>query len=412
MIVLGTAGLMAVGAWAETSGKTALTLTLEAAIERAVSSNFILRAAERELEALRAVTAVAGAANNPEVGFSLEGAERGTTETADAVKEIGVSQTFSLGKLALKRSLARFDYEAAKERLEALRAEIRRGVKEHYWDAALAEDRVIFAKENHRFQQRFLARIQDRFQSGQVNAADVARARLETERARNDVLLAERDVKTARARLNRLMGEPIGRIVELSEHPEEIQLTLDAVGLAREAATLRSELREIHSRTQGARIARRLAGADLWRPDLTTNFIWQRGARDDSRPSWGAGAALQVPLFNQYGGRRREARANEQAVEWRRRDVEASIEQDVLEAFWNWELAGQQVRLWRDALDQGTEAMRLAEQQYMDGEDDLLVFIAARREFVAATLEYLASLRNHHVSLALLEQAVARDLTP
>jgi outer membrane protein TolC len=95
-----------------------------------------------------------------------------------------------------------------------------------------------------------------------------------------------------------------------------------------------------------------------------------------------------------------------QAMQW-----EQTVTFQVHQSYTDLQLSAEQIKLWQQAVDQATEATRLAEQQYFEGEVDLLIFVQARRDLVSVTSEYLGTLKNYQVNLATLEWAVGKDLT-
>lgn len=328
------------------------------------------------------------------------------------MKELEVSQQVELwGKRGLRRDSARAEFDSAQARYDALGLDINREVKESYWKLSLAEHKVLFADEVVRFQQRFLARTQDRFRSGQTRAADLARARLEAARATNDLLVAKRDRQGAQAVLSRLMGTDVRQELGEADHLQEAVIELDESKLMQQALTGRPERRVIAALRSGASADRALAQRLLWGPDLRAGLLYQRGALGVGLNSWGARLGLVVPLWYQYGGERKAAAARLASLETQSKDADQAILLEVHQAYLDLNLAAEQIKLWKQAVDQATEAARLAEQRYLEGNVDLLVFFQARRELVAATLDYLESLRAYQASLAALERAVGSNLT-
>lgn len=355
-----------------------------------------------------------GAIPNPEIGGSVTAVplgSRGDSSEPTNAKELEVSQQVELwGKRGLRRESVRADLDSARARYDALGLDLSREVKEAYWKLSLAEHKVLFADEVVRFQQRFLARTQDRFRSGQSRAADLARARLEAARAASELLVAKRDRLGAQAALSRLMGLDVRQELASPEHLQEAVIALDESKLMEQALATRPERRAIAALRTGASADRALAQRLLWGPDLRAGLLYQRGALGSGLNSWGARLGLVVPLWYQYGGERKAAAARLASLETQSKDADQAILLEVHQAYLDLNLAGEQINLWKQAVDQATEAARLAEQRYLDNSVDLLVFFQARRELVAATLDYLESMRAYQAGLASLERAVGSDL--
>lgn len=383
-------------------------LTLQEALKRASDHNLSLKAARSELKIFDGNVIQAGAISNPEIEGGIAEIPFGGSDEP-LPKEIGIQQTIQLGgKRSLKRESARSELEAARAQYRVLELEIFRQVKETYWELSLTKYRVNFARENLQFQQRFLARVQDRFQSGQTKSADIARAKLEVARVSNDLLVTRKNLKSAQSSLNRLMGRDIRQTPPDPEHLQETVLKLHEDSLIRKALLERPERKAIVLLMKGAKADIRLAQRLLWAPDMTAGFLYQTGERDNS---WGAHLGLSFPLWYRYRGERLSASARKVTLEAQLEDLDQAITLEVHQAFLEVQLSAEQIKLWKQAVDQATEASRLAEQKYLEGDADLMVFLQTRRDLVNATLDYLEALRNYQVNLAALERAVGKDFS-
>ncbi len=396
--------LLSTGVWAEEER------TLSQVLDQASKQNLSLIAARRELKIHQAEVVQAGAAMNPEfegeIGEIPFGGGGG-----DTTSELGVSQTFQLGgKRRLRRQSAQAEQNAALAEYALKENQVFQQVKESYWTLSLAKERVNFSRQNLKFQQRFLARVQDRFQSSQAKLADVARAKLEVSRVSNEFLTAQKDFHSARAELNRLMGEkiyaPFPGPVHLGEKIEDFQD--DA--LLKIALEKRPEIKILDSLEQGAKSEGLLAQRLLWTPDLTAGWFSQRGEREDGQKSWGGRLGISLPLWYQYTGERQAASALQISLAAQKEALIQTITLEIYQSLLELDLSKEQINLWKQAVDQATEAARLAEQAYMEGTADLLVFVQTRRDLVDSTLDYLNALRDYQVHLAALETAVGEKL--
>jgi cobalt-zinc-cadmium efflux system outer membrane protein len=385
-------------------------LTLHTALDTASQRNLTLQAARKDISILEGRTLQAGAIPNPEIGGSLyaipfNGAREGSKH------EFEIGQTVELwGKRSLRRRSATSDLEALRLQYRGLSLDLRRQVKESYWGLSLAQHRGVFAEENLRFQQRFLARVQDRFQSGQVKLPDVARAKLEVARASNELLVAQKQLKQGEAELNRLMGQDIRQAMASPEQLSESLVEVNEDKLMEQALANRTERQSLGALKRGATADQQLANRLLWAPDLKTGLIYQKGEREDGRGSWGGRLGFVFPLWYRYSGERQAATARLDSLSVQGQNIDQTILLEVHQSFLELNLASEQIKLWKQAVDQALEAARLAEQQYLEGNADLLVFFQARRELVAATLEYLQALRNYQANLAELERAVGTEI--
>lgn len=387
------------------------TLRLSAAVAEAREANPALKAAREKLGVLEGGVLEAGALSNPELEFSIGEIEAGTAETEDATKEYGISQEWQMGgKRGLRRAAAQSELAAARAEVLALANAVARQVKEAYWALSLAQDRLHFARENLQFQQRFLSRVQDRFQSGRASVADLSRAKLEVARAESVLLRADNTLKKAGSRLNLALGRPIGDTPPDIEHLEEQIFKPERARLAQSALENRPEITALTSLKEGAAARLRLARRLPLIPDLRTGLFYQENEREDGRDSWGASLGVSVPLFYRYRGERLATKAELRSIDARMEEARQTIAFDVEESVLDVEEAQAQIEVFKRSVDEATEAARVAEQRYAEGEADLLVFLQARRDLVAVTLEYLETLKDYQVNLARLEEAVGANI--
>lgn len=385
-------------------------LSLKDALSKAAQSNLSLQVANKELKILEGRVLQARSVSNPEVEAKVD--EIPVSGGGDTAKEFGLAQEISMGgKRSLRTQAARYELEAAQAQYQALSLEVVREVKEAYWDWSLAHEQILFAEQNLRTQQRFLARAQDRFQSGQAKLADVARTKLEVARASNDLLVAKKKAQAAQSNLNRLMGENVRRVLPEPTHLAQATFDLNEDTLIQTALNTRPERNMILLSQKGANTEYQLANRLLWTPNLKAGVVYQNNVRSDGRDSWGGSLGLAVPLLYRYRGEQLSAQGRIESLEAQAMQWEQTVTFQVHQSYTDLQLSAEQIKLWQQAVDQATEATRLAEQQYFEGEVDLLIFVQARRDLVSVTSEYLGTLKNYQVNLATLEWAVGKDLT-
>jgi len=207
------------------------------------------------------------------------------------------------------------------------------------------------------------------------------------------------------------MGQEIRKTLPLPEHLAEEPFAFNEDQLMQEALKNRPERRQISSLLKAREADFTLARRLVWTPELKTQVTYQKGERGDGRDSWGAGLGLVLPLWNQYQGERQSAMAKLESLKIESMDIDQQIALDVHKAYIEAKLDADQLQLWRKTIDQATEAARIAEQRYLEGDVDLLVFFQARRELVNSTEEYLNNLREYQFAKAELERAAALDLS-
>lgn len=257
----------------------------------------------------------------------------------------------------------------------------------------------------------FLKHARDRLAAGTVAKLDVIKAEVEAARATNDLIAAGRDVTTARASLNRLMGRSLDAGLETADSltvPPALP-SLDL--LVQEALRNRPELASLRSQQEGARAATGLAKR-FWTPDLIVGI-----GRDYADPGPGVittGVALPIPIFywQHAKGEIAEARNHENELEATGHDLRAAIGEEVRSIFASADAAIRQATFLGDRVLPATrEAYRIASSSYALGGSSALEVLDARRSLLDAENEYTAALAAANTSRADLERAVATPLS-
>ena len=156
----------------------------------------------------------------------------------------------------------------------------------------------------------------NRRNAGLVTDADVLQLDVHVSRAREQQILAAAEERIARARLNQVMGEPVGEVFLLE--PAPAVAFIDATELAAleaEALTNRPDVALAALREQQARASQdgrpqRLppAGVGPGRWELNG------GAWNNRASGWTAGAVARVNVFHGFADKARLAEAGDQAT--------------------------------------------------------------------------------------------------
>ncbi|GEM_PF-5493591 len=387
-------------------------ISLKEVLSQASQHNLTLETARRDLKVSEGQVLQAKEIPNPSLSFSLFQIPIQNPEARTATKDISLTQPIEVfGKRQLRTKVARSDLGAGQAKYKALELNILKQAKEAYWDYSLGYQQVTFFLENLKFQQRFLARVQENFQSGQANLADLSRAKVEVARAFSDVFEARKKYETAQANLNRLIGQEVRQGLRPPARLQESSLPWSEDQLIKRALQSRPERNALSLLKEGRRAELKLAQRLLWAPDVNAQVVYQKGDRSDGRESWGGTVGLVFPLWNHYKGERATAEAKIGSLETQSTDLDQMITLEVHQAYLELRLSKEQLGVWKSAIDQATEAARLAEQRYLEGDADLLVFFQSRRDLVSTTLEYLQTLRACQANFSSLERAIGAQLT-
>ena len=266
-------------------------LTLQAALDRALAANPTIAAARLRNPIDVAGLAVARERLNPEASIELQ------KETPK--QSYGVSVPLELGGKRAKRiAVGEATVRAGEAEIAVVIAQVRNDVRRAYFGLLVAETRSSLMQDIRDISVRAHDAAQQRFDAGESPRLEVMQAELALAAADNDVAAARGEADGARAELNALLAQPLDTAITLaSPFDSGTSLTREsALALAHDAST---ELRVIDRQieTQRARIA--LAGA-LRTPDVIPSAAFTYDAAPEFDYGWRAGVAVAVPLFTTH----------------------------------------------------------------------------------------------------------------
>lgn len=231
--------------------------------------------------------------------------------------------------------------------------------------------------------------------AGLATDADVLQVDVHVTRTREQQIRADADERIARARLNQLIGEPLGAMLSLEPIPPVTTAEAAAATmLESEAIAKRPEVRAAALREDLAR-AREAAARAAFLPHVSVQAGWEfNGGTWNSRASsWVIGAVARVNLFRGLGDKARLAEAREaasrRAIE--RAAVDTAARLDVHTALARLEAARATESVGRDAVTQARESQRIVRDRYQAGLADVSSLLRAAEALVQAELQQLAA---------------------
>lgn len=388
---------------------------LEPLLELVRSQNPDIIAKGLEAEAAIATIEIAGALDDPEFSVSFEDVD--TRNSSPLPTRLGsvfyeIEQKFPLwGKRRLRRDVARADATRAKQEQRTVRADIEARIKTAFAEYLLAFEAMEATREIRVIVDGIAELAALRYAQGLGSQDDAISAQIEQTMLASELVNFDRDVKTARARINALLNRPVGSPLtaptELRAMPSAATLRLDELVAAAEARN--PQLASIDAEILAERGNVELVDRS-WYPDLTVGFTVVDRDRDLS--GYEARIGFNIPL--QWGLRdaqKRQAMARVGAAEARLRASFAEIRSELERAYWGLDATQQVVTNLRDRLlPQSDLALAAAQAAYQVGQQDLSGVLAAERRLRQARLEHLRARLEQQLLLAEIERLIGGDL--
>lgn len=370
-------------------------LTLEQAWEQAEQANPDLRSAQANLAAAQGELTDARALlwNNPQL--ATEWRKRTlpqTTVPAQSNREwtVGLAQAFEIaGQQGIRRSAAEQALAATLEVIAETRRQVRAEVEQQFVRVLGLQQRIQMEERTLKLVEDAATAVRKRVAAGEDSRLDGNLAKVEAERAQNQVALLREQLIQARAALAALLQLPTDSLPEPSGslEPSLASYTLEEL-LA--GAANRPLLRAYDHQEKSARSRLALERAAIY-PDVTLGLNTAReGLANPQDRITGLSVSLPLPLFRRNGtgiGRatteltrvrvqqqvvHRDARAQVLALWERRENLQARVKrlsESVLPSLEeNQHLSSESFR----AGEIGLLQLLLVNRQVLDGQRDLL----------------------------------------
>ena len=377
-------------------------LTLQAAMERALVANATIAAARLRGAIDLAGLALARERLNPEATFEIE---------KEAPKQsFGFAVPLELGGKREKRiAVGEATIRAGEAEIAATIAEVRNGVRRAYYGVFVADARLMLLNEMRDIAVRVRDTAQQRFDAGSAPRLEVMQAQLTLASAENEATAAEGNAVAARAQLNALLGQPLETVTSLSTAVDAggPVTTEAAMTLAQTASTELMVLdRQIEA--QRARIA--LAQA-LRVPDLIPTATLTHDAQPEFTYGWRAGVAVTLPLFTSHRAGVIVEQTTLDQLNAQRQATLVRINGAVTAAAVTVQAQRQLYVRYRDEIiPQAQEVEQLAQDAYQLGQTGIAALLPALQATRDVRLRSLDAVSQFQNALADLERAIGAPL--
>ncbi|HSI22482.1 MAG TPA: TolC family protein [Methylophilaceae bacterium] len=397
--------LAAPSGWGKTV-EPATPLSLQSAVELALSANPEASAASLEVDAFDGAILQAQARPNPEIAALME-----DTRSATRITTLQINQAIELGgKRAARVEAASKSRDVATVELASKRAEIRAGVVTAFFEVLIAQERRQLARSLAELAQRASGAAQRRVLAGRVSPVEETKANVAEANIRIELMQAESELASARKRLAAIWGNPtpqferaLGDIESLPALPEltDFQARLASAPLMQRAR---------------AEIERRQALAELERsravPDVTVSI----GARRNEELGLNQailGVSIPLPVFDRNQGNlleamRRTDKARDELVA-----TEFQLSGELAQTHQRLASARSEVETLRQDILPGAQgAFDASARGFELGKFSFLDVLDAQRTLFQAKSQYLRALSEAHRAAAGMERLLgAADAT-
>ena len=323
---------------------------------------------------------------------------------------VTVEQPLFDGVARANVTVARIGYEMAGATRQAVDHDLAASVTAAYGGvlaAAGARQSADAAVETARADRELAGNRRD---AGRTTDADVLQIDVHLSRTREQQIIAGSDERIARARLNQLMGAPLGEVFLLEPAPAVAMIdTTDLARLEADAITNRPDVTLADLQEQLARASQTAARAAFF-PQVSAQGGWDlNGGTWNSRASgWIVGAVARVNVFNGFADKARLAEAADRATRHalERHKAETAARLDVHVAVARLDAARASEAVGRDAVAQARESRRIIRDRYEAGLTDVASLLRSAEAVAQADAQQVAA----HVAVLTASAALQRAM--
>ncbi|TCV78295.1 TolC family protein [Sulfurirhabdus autotrophica] len=384
-------------------------LTLDQAWRQAEEANPTLHSAKANLAMAQGELTDARALlwNNPQL--TAERRRREIPQSADPTQinrewSVGLAQTFEIaGQQGARRNAAEQSFAATQEVISETRRQLRAEVEQRFVRVLSLQLRIQTEEQTLKLIQQAATMVGKRVAAGEDGRLDGNLAKVEAERAQNQVSMFREQLIQARTELATLLQLPAGDMLEVAGalDPGPAPYTIEELLLA---TSNRPALRALDFREKAAKSRLDLERSSVY-PDVTVGLTAAREGPADTREKVaGISISLPLPLFRRndtaIGRATTELTQAQIEIQAAKRDTRAQV-------FALWErlenLKSRVHRLTESVLPSLEESQHLSSMAFQAGEIGLMQLLLVNRQVLDGQRDLLDARTEQRLAKITLE---------
>jgi outer membrane protein TolC len=390
-------------------------LTVEQAVEDALTGNPEIRAAVRRLSLAQIKTTTARSLDDPMLMVrDWDTPVSKPWDLNQAQLMVSLQQTIpGKEKRDLRSKIAVDDVEVASDELESLRQEVAASVREACAVLLRNADEMRLHNEQAAVLNQALSAVLAEYTTGKVPQADVLRAQMALTRLSGHLIELEEERDGARAQLNELMGRSPDESVEIAGNYRSSETLPPIEELERVAIEHRPELAALRKQITKSSDEGRLARLAM-KPDLTIAAGYMlMPAGSFSRNAYMAELTMNLPSLNRarHDGEAKQADAATDVAQAELDARRSSVFLEIRQAEIAVHSAQLRVKLYRDTLlPQAEAAFKASTAAYQNNRGEFMNLIDSQNLLLDIRSETYKALSEEDAGSAQLERAIGAAL--
>ncbi|MGD9124747.1 MAG: TolC family protein [Desulfarculaceae bacterium] len=423
LIVLALYALFASGIAIAADSKT---LTLEKALELALSRNPSITASQSQVQAAQGRVTQARAGYLPNLSVSSSYNRKYSYSPDSSSSSNGNDYDDYLAKTSLSQLIYDFgattgkidstisSLESSRKSLQDTAAGLYRDVKLTFLEALKKQQLVEVNRESLRVQEKHLAQARALYKNGMRPRIDVTKSETEVSQARLTLLQSEYAMRNSFTNLEALLGGSLGSqgyqglaevVIDLRP-PEQLE-PLTAQGLKK-----RPDMLQLKSQVQAAKAGLESVLGGYWpRLNATGSYTLSDDEPALEDNAWQAGVTLTWDIFTgfRHEGEKTEAQAEVDRLQALVKSKELAIVSEVTQSYLTVKEAYEAIEVARTALSQARENMKQAEGRYQAGRSNAVELSDAQVLYTQSQSALVQATYTHLQAWASLDYAVGTE---
>ena len=373
-------------------------ITLNDALNLALSINLEISVALREREAIEGVRVQAAVRPNPVISALVEDTRNATRQTT-----IQLDQPLELGnKRAARIAAANSRYDAATADLEAKKADIHANVVAAFYDVLAAQERQKLAQSSLDIARQAREAASKRVQAGKISPVEETKSRVAESAVKIEASQAASTLTSARKKLTALWGNPFpkfqfaeGKVESLPQMPALDILTI----LLENSPSIKRAKLEIETRQALTDVE-----TSKRTPDLTVS-VGVKHNQELGLNQAVLGLSIPIPIFDRNQGNLQEATSRTDKARDELTALKIQLETQLASAYERLNAAKEATQtLQTEILPGAQSAFEAANTGFQYGKFSFLDVLDAQRTLFQAKSQYVNALLEVHQASADIER--------
>ena len=409
-----------------------LVLTLQQALEIALSENPTVQIADKTIETKKYAKKGTYAALWPEISASAtyqRYIKKQTFHIMGQTMEVGTANNYSGGisaampvvnaQLWKSLKLSALDVDLAVEQARSSRIDMVEQVSKAFYQVLLAKDSYDVYKrvydnavENHKI-------VEKRYSVGQVSEYDFIRSQVSVANAEPNVFNAENSIVLALWQLKALLGMDLNIDIDcagrLADYEAALTTQIEMGDLSNNSTMQQLDIQE--RMLEQALKVKRAANIPSLALSVNYNFTAMDETYKFSQYTWNpysvAVVNLSIPIFS--GGKRRaeikQAKLDLQNIELQRENVERQLHTALMSYYSNMQTNVKQYHASSQTISQAKRGYEIAVKRYEVGGGTLVDVDNSQLAYTQAELSRSAAIYDYLVNLASMDKLVGNTYT-